>query len=143
MIKSYGTIVWMKTLILLLFFFTFSVSAFEIQNGIYKIVDGDEELCEEGRVVFKQGDLKIGTRLTLLQIDKKSYTYDSDDKSCSYKIKNIPQKNGLHQEILQKCKNGIFKRDIFLTYLAPKLSYTIISEDMKTKKINCSLEFFK
>ncbi len=133
----------MKTLLLLLIFLTFSVSAFEIKGGVYKLVDGDDELCEEGSVVLKQGDLKIGTRLTLLQVDKKNYSYDSDDKSCSYFIKNTHRKNGLHQEILQKCKSGTFKRDIFLIYLAPKLNYTIIAEDMKTKKINCSLEFFK
>ncbi len=139
----------MKTLLITLLFFTVlplvqASTLKDIKSGDYDLVDGNEEYCEEGPVVIKDGDLRIGTRFVMMQFEKPTYSYESDDKSCTYLIKNTPQKNGLKQEIEHKCKEGNLKRSIFLTTLSPtKLSYTVVAEDMKVKKYNCSLELSK
>ncbi len=135
----------MKKLFLILFFFslTLTATALDIQKGSYKLIEGDEELCESGTVRMMEGDLKIGNRLTLVQMNKPTFTYEDDDKTCSYLVKNTPQSHGLKQEIEAKCKEGTSTRSIFLTYLPPKLSYTIVSDILKKKKINCSLELVK
>lgn len=139
----------MKTLLITFLFFTVLQMAHastlkEIKLGDYDLVDGNAEYCEEGPVAIKEGDLRIGARLVVVQFEKPTYSYESDDKSCVYNIKNFPQKNGLKQEIEHKCKDGNLKRSIFLTAISPtKLSYTVVAEDMKVKKYNCSLELSK
>ncbi len=136
----------MKKLFLILAVLSFGLNlhALEIKMGKYKLIEGDEDLCEEGTVRLLDGDLRIGNRLAIMQIEKTSYTYEEDDKSCTYLVKNFPQKNGLKQESESQCKEGgKTVKHIFLTYLPPKLSYTIISDTLKNKKLNCSLEFVK
>lgn len=116
----------------------------DIKPGDYNLVDGNEEYCEEGPIVIKDGDLRIGARFVMMQFEKPTYSYESDDKTCAYHIKNTLQKNGLKQEIDHKCKEVNLKRSIFLTVLSPtRLSYTVVAEDMKVKKYNCSLELAK
>lgn len=139
----------MKTLLITLLFSSIlplaqASTLKDIKPGDYNLVDGNEEYCEEGPIVIKDGDMRIGARLVVMQFEKPTYTYESDDKSCTYNIKNLPQKNGLKQEIEHKCKEGNLKRSIFLTAISPtKLSYTVVAEDMKVKKYNCSLELAK
>lgn len=133
----------MRILFLLFFLGSFCAAAFEVKSGNYKLVDGDEDFCEEGYVNLTKGDLKIGSRLVFLQINKAQFNYESDDGTCFYNVKTTSLKNGFNQEITHKCKDGTYKRNIFLNYLHPKLSYTILADDLKHKKIHCSLEFGK
>jgi hypothetical protein len=128
-------------------FFTFLIStnlfALDFKEGEYELLSGDESICEDGLLKIKEKDLTLGSRYIFLNFNQSTYDYQSDDKSCTYKIINHHTNDSYTQSLLQDCKikNDNLKREIHFTYNSNNELKMKITKDKNTSV--CILKFIK
>ena len=129
-------------LFILLFLFSTNSWSLDFHPGLYELIKGDAELCFEGPLQLNGEDLILGAKLIFKNYKSPIVKLVSDDKDCSYTIKNIHTKESYQQQILAKCKKSpSFKRTInFHLQESDKLKMSIVKKDSTT---TCELSLKK
>lgn len=116
--------------------------ALEFKPGLYELVKGDDNICEDGPLQIKEDQLTLGAKLVFLKYQSPSFSFLNDEKDCQYSIKNIHDKKNYEQQLTIKCdKAPLYKRSIKFHYEGSDKLLMVISD--KGKTYPCELKLKK